>query len=195
MSLRVMRKQYIVDNMQYKILLIMVIYVLLGVLLAGIIMFFPSFMSLSADGTEQVEAAKEILTLHKRLWPAIIVVTIIICGHSIFLFHRIFGPLYRFKKTMKDIIQGDVSCNIKLRKNDFLKEEEDVINEMITSLRKRLESLKGDNKQLNKALQDLFSDLEDPNVSTETVRRKMEAIRLLSEKLKKHLEVFKTDVD
>lgn len=195
MGLKVMRKQYIVDNLQYKMLLIMVIYVVLGILVAGFIMFLPSFIGLSAEGKEQVEAAKEILTLHKRIWPAVIIVTVIIGGHSIFLFHRIFGPLYRFKETMRDISQGDVSYNIKIRKNDFLKEEENVMNEMIDSLRKKLESLKGNNTQLDKALQDLSSDLEDPNVSVETVSTKVEEIRLKCEKLKQNLEVFKTTAE
>lgn len=192
MTSNIMRKQFIVDNLQYKMLLIIVIYILLGVLLAGLIMFFPSILALSAEGKEQYAAAKEILALHKRFWPAVFIVTVIIGGHSIFLFHRIFGPLYRFKKTMEDITRGDISYNIKLRKNDFLKDEEVVMNGMITSLRNSLESLKEDNRLLEQSIAELDTVVEAPDTSLETVRDKVNEIQQKRKKIKQGLEFFKT---
>jgi len=193
MASKVLRKQYIVDNMQYKMLLIMFIYILLGILLSGFLVFFPSIMGLADVGKEQYAAAKEVLLLHKRFWPAILVVTVILGGHSIFLFHRIFGPLYRFKCTMKDISQGDLSYNVKIRKNDFLKEEEDIMNNMITSLRKDLVSLKADNALLAESIRELYADLEDTDVPLDTVRDKVKEVRQKGEKLTRGFEIFKTD--
>ncbi|MFH1612124.1 MAG: methyl-accepting chemotaxis protein [bacterium] len=50
---------------------------------------------------------------------------------SIYISHKIFGPVYRIKKTINDIGHGDLSKKIKLRKFDELKDLVEVINQMI----------------------------------------------------------------
>ena len=192
MASKIKRKQYIVDNLQYKMLQIVIIYIMLGILVAGFLMFVPSILGLSGTGREKYEAAKEMLLLHQRFWPAMIVVTVILGGHSIFIFHRIFGPLYRFKCTMRDISQGDLSYNIKLRKNDFLKEEENIMNNMITSLRTELVSLKADNAHLAESIRELLADLEHPDISMDSVRDRVQDVKRKGEKLARGFEMFKT---
>lgn len=192
MASKIKRKQYIVDNLQYKMLQIVIIYIMLGILLAGFLMFVPSILGLSGASSEKYAAAKEMLLLHKRFWPAMIVVTVVLGGHSIFIFHRIFGPLYRFKCMMRDISQGDLSYNIKLRKNDFLKEEEDIMNDMITSLRTELVSLKADNAHLAESIRELLADLENPDISMDSVRDRVQDVKRKGEKLAMGFELFKT---
>lgn len=192
MASKIKRRQYIVDKLQYKMLQIVIIYIMLGILLAGFLMFIPSILGLSDASSEKYAAAKEMLFLHKRFWPAMIVVTVILGGHSIFIFHRIFGPLYRFKCTMRDISQGDLSYNIKLRKNDFLKEEEGIMNDMITSLRTELVSLKTDNAHLAESISELLADLEDPDISMNSVRDRVQDVKRKGEKLARGFEMFKT---
>lgn len=48
--------------------------------------------------------------------------------------HRLVGPIYRFRKTIQAIAEGDPIDKVKLRKNDFLKEFMVDINEMIDYL-------------------------------------------------------------
>lgn len=192
MTSKIKRKQYIVDKLQYKMLQIMIIYIMLGILLAGFLMFIPSILGLSGAGREKYEAAREVLLLHQRFWPAMIAVTVILGGHSIFIFHRIFGPLYRFKCTMRDISKGDLSYNIKLRKNDFLKEEEEIMNDMITSLRTKLVYLKADNAHLSGSIHELLADLENPDTSMDSVRDRVQDVKRKGEKLAGNFEIFKT---
>jgi methyl-accepting chemotaxis protein len=51
--------------------------------------------------------------------------------------HRIVGPLYRFRKTLKAITAADELDLVTLRKGDFLQEMRDDFNEMIRALEQR----------------------------------------------------------
>jgi hypothetical protein len=53
------------------------------------------------------------------------------------LTHRIVGPLYRFRQTIKAIASGEEVELIRLRKGDFLLELRDDLNEMIKALEQR----------------------------------------------------------
>jgi methyl-accepting chemotaxis protein len=155
-------------------------------------MFLPSFMKLSsADTNVQYAAAKEILALHKRFWPTILIVSAVVGVHSLFLFHRLFGPMYRFKKTLEDVAGGDISYNIKLRKRDFLKKEELVINTMISSLRDVFQSLRENSRNLAGSIDEMQRELEGSNISLEEVREKLNGLKEENAKIDQGLSKFK----
>ena len=86
-------------------------------------------------------AADNILMLHSRVWPVIIA---LVCGiglHSIRMFNRFIGPLYRFTITFKDVRNGNLDNRIKLRKKDFLLEEADVINDMFDVINQKISDI------------------------------------------------------
>jgi hypothetical protein len=51
--------------------------------------------------------------------------------------HRVAGPLYRFRKHLKAIVDGEELTLMKLRKDDFLQELKDEFNEVLTVLEQR----------------------------------------------------------
>ncbi len=53
---------------------------------------------------------------------------------SIFISHKIAGPVYRFEKSAEIISKGDLSLRIKLRKGDELQDLADAFNKMTESL-------------------------------------------------------------
>ncbi len=61
---------------------------------------------------------------------------------SIILSHRIAGPVYRLKKTLKEVINGNYSQRIHLRKKDELKDLASTINSVINELEKKEEQIK-----------------------------------------------------
>ncbi|MFH1848542.1 MAG: methyl-accepting chemotaxis protein [Candidatus Omnitrophota bacterium] len=61
---------------------------------------------------------------------------------SIFLSHRIAGPLFNIERFMKGIAKGDLSKKLILRKNDELKDLAKTINEMVDDLRGRTKDMK-----------------------------------------------------
>jgi methyl-accepting chemotaxis protein len=53
---------------------------------------------------------------------------------SIFLSHRIAGPLYKLKKSMSEVARGNMDVRISFRKNDHFMELQDTFNDMIQHL-------------------------------------------------------------
>lgn len=194
MASKMFRKQYIVDRMQYKVMAIILIYVLVTVLISGVMMFLPSILEInSGEITEkQQQAARELLLLHKRFWPAIITVVLIVSAHSLLVFHRIFGPLYRFRGDFKLVAGGDLSVVTQIRKKDFLHADEIAIREMITSLKTNVATAKNDHTSLHSSIGDLEQELQKMDMSTEEIREKLAAIQQQSNQLQKDLDYFTT---
>jgi methyl-accepting chemotaxis protein len=57
---------------------------------------------------------------------------------TLFVSHQIAGPLYRLKKAMEQLSEGDFKVEIKLRKADQLKELADTFNTMVKKLKAKL---------------------------------------------------------
>ena len=189
------RRKFIVDSSrQYKVLALIAIYVFIAVLLTGALMFLPSIIGLSNKvGQEQYAAAKEVLVMHKRFWPSIFIVVVILGGHSIFLCHRLFGPLYRMNKALKHVSEGNLNYDFKLRKKDFLKQEEKNMDAMIHSLREKIGTLKKDNIHLQTSLNQLSSALDNQDISLETVKEKLVEICRQEEKIVQGFDSFRID--
>ncbi|MBW1829313.1 MAG: methyl-accepting chemotaxis protein [Deltaproteobacteria bacterium] len=54
---------------------------------------------------------------------------------TLFISHRIAGPMFRFEKELKEIGKGDLTKKVSLRKKDQAQELADCINDMTASLR------------------------------------------------------------
>ena len=109
------------------------------------------------------------------LFPLLIqtfVVSTIIVGLAtivitLFTSHRIAGPIYRFKKVLGSLSEGDFSLDCKIRLKDALQDVAVAFNDMIGSARKNfdlidkdLKSLKGkleagDLKEIKKSVSDV----------------------------------------
>jgi len=57
---------------------------------------------------------------------------------TLFISHKIAGPIYRFEKEMKNIALGNLSKKISLRKNDQIKEMAESLNLMAGSLHEKV---------------------------------------------------------
>ena len=140
------RKPYRIINksLQYRFLAMILVYNLIfAVVLAGVL-FVPDIIRMN-DQTLSIEvraiAANNILMLHSRLWP---VVFLLFCGiglHSIRMFNRFVGPLYRFTVTFKDVRDGNLGYRINLRKKDFLLKEAEVINDMFDVINQKVSDI------------------------------------------------------
>ena len=139
MTARTRRQKYsIVDrSLQYRVLAIVVSYSLVIVLFLAICLFVPDILSMSNEQLSweiRAAAADRLLTLHSRVWPAIIAMVCVLGIHSVRIFHRLIGPLYRFRWAFAKIAKGALNFRVQIRKNDYLHRENDSLNEMIDAL-------------------------------------------------------------
>ena len=146
MTVRTRRQKYsIVDrSLQYRVLAIIISYSLVIVLFLAICLFVPDILSMSNEQLSweiRAAAADRLLTLHSRVWPAIIAMVCVLGIHSVRIFHRLIGPLYRFRWAFAEIAKGALNFRVQIRKNDYLHRENDSLNEMIDALAGQCESM------------------------------------------------------
>lgn len=136
------RKKVLIEpDNQLKSALTVIISIMSYSLLLGFIVFFPLYLEMGAtDDLDQLQwISTLVLQLHKRIWPAVIVVSVAMGIQSIYSSHRIIGPAYQLRKNIKEFIRGNF-VTTKLRKKDHLKEIELVLNELGSKLTKEARS-------------------------------------------------------
>ena len=74
--------------------------------------------------------------------------------------NRIAGPIYRLKKVMRDVADGDLTCRIKLREHDHLQDLAQEMNDVLVGLDSRVQGLQA----VEKAIREQAGD--DQNMDT-----------------------------
>jgi methyl-accepting chemotaxis protein len=82
-------------------------------------------------------------TINITLVLRLLFLTPLVVMASVFLSHRIAGPLFRIERYVRAVAKGDLSAKLHLRKNDELKDVAGAINDMTDDLRNRVKKLKG----------------------------------------------------
>lgn len=103
-----------------RLLLVLSAMLAVGVALA----FAPSFYVLATtDNLEALEpASAEFLTLHERLWPAMLLCFAGVFLYSLYFSHRIAGPVYRINSILRALLEDRKPEVLKVRKGDYLQE-------------------------------------------------------------------------
>jgi methyl-accepting chemotaxis protein len=135
----------IVDrSLQYRFLVMILTYSAMIMIFLALFLFLPDIMKLHDEGLSleaRAIAADRILTLHARVWPAVIALICIIGIHSFRALLRILGPLYRFRWAFEEVQKGNLGLRVKVREKDYLRREEKAINEMVETLSGKLRGI------------------------------------------------------
>lgn len=135
------RKHVLIDQMQYRLLKINVAY---------FVVIFATFMTslfaplvwrlLASDGTSPAgaRAAQQFLLIDETVWLPLLLTFLCLITHSVFVSHRIAGPLVRLRRVLGAVGDGDLTVRATLRQKDYLVREQAIINDMITSLGGRI---------------------------------------------------------
>ena len=139
------RRSYVVNRpLQYRFLAIILIYCLTIVLFLALFLFVPDIIRMQDENLSleaRAAAANKILTLHARVWPAVIAIICVAGFHSFRSFHRLIGPLHRFRSVFKQVGDGDLSLTVKIREKDYLHREEAALNEMLGMIAGKLNTI------------------------------------------------------
>lgn len=71
---------------------------------------------------------------------------------SLFVSHRIAGPVYRFERVCEAVAQGKLDFQIRLREKDEFKELAEAFNRMLTSLKEKIVNFEDIYKQLTETV-------------------------------------------
>lgn len=158
--------------------------VIVGALLTLAILYFfaAKTTTVSFENTKAVvkSTADFILPI---LIQTLIIVTILVAMFTIMLTlyvsHKIGGPVYRFKKELELIGQGDLSSEFRIRKNDQFQDLAGLLNLAKKKLRDEISELKKEVSELEK----MVNALPEEN--------KNEIAQVLG-RIREQLEKFKT---
>jgi methyl-accepting chemotaxis protein len=133
-------------SLQYRFLALVLIYGGIIVVFLAAFLFMPDILRMQDQSLTleaRASAAEKILTLHARVWPAVIALVCVIGLHSFRIFHRLVGPLYRFRVVFARVRDGDLSHPVRIRDRDYLHKEEEALNEMLEVLHSKLKDIQG----------------------------------------------------
>ncbi len=144
---------YIKKGFQFRFILKFCLILLAGVLLS------TALLVVSTRGTLTSTFENSRLVIENTgsaMFPAILMTNLITLGIicvavifvTLYVSHRIAGPMFRFEKDLQRIKAGDLCVNIHLRKKDQFTEMAGGLNEMTQSLHKKV-------TRLQKGLDDL----------------------------------------
>lgn len=156
-------------SLQYKFLAMILVYgVITEIFLAGFL-FLPDFIALHDEDLSleiRGAAADRVLTLHTRVWPAVLSLICLLGIHSFRVFLRLVGPLFRFRWAFEKLGKGELNFRVRLRKKDYLTQDAEIINGMIDAFDEKLGKVQLSSQDAVKsilALEQSVKKLSGPN--------------------------------
>lgn len=193
MKRRYRRRWFPVVNrsLQFRFLAIILAYGGLTILVLGTALFLPDFLRLSDEALDfqaKMRASDIIVAIHQRLWIPVILLLTVIGAHFFRIFHRVVGPLYRFRWAFGEIAKGDLSLTVRIRQNDFLHLEEEALNGMVGGLFDKVEEIRAATAAASISLESLekemvlLSGAGQPEISLR-LRQHHQALETVMEKI------------
>jgi len=147
----------VISSLQYRFLAMTLTYSFIIVCFFAVAVFAPDILEMRDQSLSQEirsSAASRVLVKHTWVWPAVLSLIIVLSLHSFRAFHRVIGPLYRFRWAFEQIKNGTLLLRVKTRNKDYLQTEEQALNNM-------LEVLSGKLKLVREATKEAFQSIDE----------------------------------
>jgi len=194
---RLRRKKYVIDKkLQYRLLVFNGIYFIVIVIAMAIALFTPLMHELSSPDLspkQQGDAAAKVLYIHATFWPAVLFLLLILGAHSVLISNKIAGPLHRFQRMFQRIQDGDLSATMKIRRGDYLIDEQTRIADMIDSLREKVEKIRREQRELEDGLKEIRRAWGDR--MSDDAQARLASLEEHHRRLKEEIAFFKTTRD
>ena len=178
------RKQYFVKkDFQFKFILKFCLLILIGAILStGLLFLFSQGTLTSSFQQSRLLIENTALVIH----PAVIytnpitlgLITLATIVVTLFISHKLAGPMFRFEKELKEIGKGDLTKRLEVRKKDPITGMADSLNEMIAGL---------NNKVL--VIQNHVEDMLDLASKQNAPEGLIQALNLLHHKIKNSFKI------
>ena len=193
MNIQKRRIYYIEKEFQTKYILLTIFLLLTYTFAFIIIIFSPYMLTLYLDFyslSEKAEAARTLLLLHSRVWPGIGGIILLFGAVSIFITHKIAGPLYHLKKCISEITEGNLDVKIKLRKRDDLKDLAEQVNMLVDTFRTFVTTVRIDSDLLSDYILELEREIDAKMLNEESGREIIKKVEDSRKNIEAALEKF-----
>jgi len=152
-------------------------------LLLGFLIFYPlqQEFQAAASSERQLWIARQVLDLHARFWPSVLLVAVLVAVQSVFVTHRIVGPAYHVQRVLEGLAAGDLGRRVHLRRWDRLKELEGAVNVLAEGLEQGTQARAAQAERLRAALPGLRHKVEGGSVSPAARQALEEVERIVGE--------------
>lgn len=154
----------VTSSLQYKFLAMILVYGFVVVCFFALAVFVPDILEMGDErlGLEiRGAAANRFLEKSTWVWPVVLCLILFLGIHFFRIFHRITGPLYRFRCAFQEVEKGKIRFPLKTRKKDYLREEEENFNKMLKVLLERFENMKHAAEGAFKSLDDVEQKMSE----------------------------------
>lgn len=139
------RRRYLIKKgFQLKYVGVILGVMFLGAVISGYSIYYNAWLLLGeklANVYPQGRLMHIFRSVNIRLAVNLFFVSIFCASVGIFISHRIAGPIYRIKKFLDDVTNGDYSQRLKLRKHDELKDVAEAMNKLVDKLEREKKPL------------------------------------------------------
>jgi len=137
------RNYFIKRDFQFKFILKFCLILIAGIIVSTGLVFLFSQQTLTSsfDNSRLVveQTGYAIMpTLIITNLVTLAIITLAAIGVTLFVSHRVAGPMFRFEQDIKKIAQGDLSVRVNLRQKDQFSEMAYAFNEMALNLHKKI---------------------------------------------------------
>ena len=190
------RKRILIDDLQYRLLAVNLLYFVVILVLFAAILFGPLVWQLGSGNLSPVErdqAATQLLSLHAWVWPPLLALLVLLATHSVYVSHRIAGPLFQFRRLLRAVKDGNLTVRARIRDKDYLESEAEIINELIEALSTRIKGIEEQSVEVREGL-DKLRRVADRG-SREELGQNIRSLRKQAHQLQVSLGQFKTVPD
>lgn len=147
------KRIFIKKDYQFKFVLKFCVLVLVGAIVSTglLFLFCQDTLTSSFEQSRLVIRSTSLAILPAVIYTNLITLVLITVATiivTLYISHRLAGPLYRFEEGLKEVGAGDLTKDIRLRKKDQIQDMAAGLNKMIDSLRDKVFTIQSDVKQL-----------------------------------------------
>lgn len=148
------RQYFIAAKFQLKFVGIILLFMFAVALFSALTIYYYTWMLLGEKLANIYPQGRLVGILRSAQYVLLIRILIFspfVAAVAIVLSHRIAGPIYRMKKTLDEVVEGNYSLRLRLRRTDELKDVAESMNKVIEILEnKSKEEIKKEAKEENK---------------------------------------------
>jgi methyl-accepting chemotaxis protein len=148
------RKRFYVHSIQRKYAILTCLLLMAYTFVLAVALFLPPALKLGSGLPleEQALAATQFIALSDRLWPAILLSVPAFMLLSIWITHRLGGPIYRLEQSLKRIASGDLGLEVRFREGDDLQELAALVNQVVRQKEDALRTVQAVHQRLLETL-------------------------------------------
>jgi methyl-accepting chemotaxis protein len=184
------KKIIIASGLQFRYVFVVLLAMLLVSLLDGFIVYKTIWVEMLKESHDPFLTAvmkKTDIRIACSLGASLLVMMVL----SIYMSHKIAGPIYRIKHYLADVAKGDLSFEMRLRKGDELTDLVEEFNKMIKGLREIIGSDRQKVGSLKLQVEETLMALNKESISPADRAKAADSLKELILKLKEITGQFK----